>query len=178
LIFTLLIPTTQGLPFQIVRIISNIIEIRCETSHRRFNINANINNDGRIPIDNDQSEQTIRPLTIGRNNWLFLGHPEAAPGRLQLYSVVSSAHRHHLMIYDYLEDVLRKLADARQNHPADLALDSPYVLDLLPDRWALAHPQFVRLDRIEDREMVFDAKRWRRAQGRVQARAIQAASTQ
>jgi hypothetical protein len=135
-------------------------------------------NDGRIPIDNDQSEQTIRPLTIGRNNWLFLGHPEAAPGRLQLYSVVSSAHRHHLMIYDYLEDVLRKLADARQNHPADLALDSPYVLDLLPDRWALAHPQFVRLDRIEDREMVFDAKRWRRAQGRVQARAIQAASTQ
>jgi transposase len=135
-------------------------------------------NDGRIPIDNDQSERTIRPLTIGRNNWLFLGHPEAAPGRLQLYSVVSSAHRHHLMISDYLEDVLRKLADARQNHPADLVLDSPYLLDLLPDRWALAHPQFVRTDRIEDREMVFDAKRWRRAQGRIQARAAQAASAQ
>ena len=44
--------------------------------------------------------------TVGRSNWLFLGHPHAAPGRLQLYSIVSSAHRHHLVIDDYLEDVL------------------------------------------------------------------------
>lgn len=134
--------------------------------------------DGRIPIDNDQSEQAIRPLTVGRNNWLFLGHPRAAPGRLQMYSVVSSAHRHHLKIDDYLEDALRKLADAQQNHPADLEPGSPYLLDLLPDRWALAHPQSVRKDRIEDKEMVFDAKRWRRVQARVQARATQAAAVQ
>jgi transposase len=59
--------------------------------------------DPRIPIDNAQSEQIIRPLTVGRNNWQFLGHPQAAAGRLQLYSVVSSAHRHHLIIDDYLE---------------------------------------------------------------------------
>ena len=130
--------------------------------------------DGRIPIDNDQSEQIIRPLTVGRGNWMFLGHPRAAAGRLQMYSVVSSAHRHHLMIDDYLEDVLRKLADAQQNHPADLKPGTPYLLDLLPDRWALAHPQSVRKDRIEDKEMVSDAKRWRRAKARVQARATQA----
>jgi transposase len=68
--------------------------------------------DGRVPIDNDQSEQIIRPLTVGRNNWLFLGHPRAAAGRLQMYSIVSSAHRHHLVIEDYLEDVLRRLARA------------------------------------------------------------------
>jgi transposase len=129
--------------------------------------------DGRIPIDNDQSEQTIRPLAVGRANWLFLGHPRAATGRLQMYSVVSSAHRHHLVIGDYLEDVLRRLADAQQNHPADLEPGSPYLLDLLPDRWALTHPQSVRQQRIEDRDMVFDAKRWRRAQSRMQARAKQ-----
>ena len=134
--------------------------------------------DGRIPIDNDQSERIIRPLTVGRNNWLFLGHPRAAPGRLQMYSVVSTAHRHHLMIDVYLEDVLRKLADARQNHPADLEPGSAYLLDLLPDRWALTHPQSVRAARIEDKEMVFDAKRYRRAQARVQARAAQAAGAQ
>jgi transposase len=132
--------------------------------------------DGRIPIDNDQSEQIIRPLTVGRNNWMFLGHPRAAAGRLQMYSVVSSAHRHHLMIDDYLEDVLRKLADAQQNHPADLKPGSPFLLDLLPDRWALAHPQSVRKERIADKEMVSDAKRWRRAKARVQARATQAAA--
>jgi transposase len=131
--------------------------------------------DPRIPIDNGQSEQIIRPLTVGRNNWQFLGHPKAAAGRLQLYSVVSSAHRHHLMIDDYLEDVLRKLADAQQNHPANLEPGSPYLADLLPDRWALAHPQSVREDRAEDRAMVFEAKRRRRAKARMRARAKKAA---
>ena len=130
--------------------------------------------DGRLPIDNDQSEQTIRPLTVGRSNWLFLGHPLAAPGRLQLYSIVSSAHRHHLVIHDYLEDVLRRLADAQQNHPCDLELGAPYLLDLLPDRWALTHPQSVRQARIEEKELVSDAKRARRAKVRMQARAAEA----
>jgi transposase len=129
--------------------------------------------DGNVPIDNDQSERILRPLVVGRGNWLFLGHPDAAPGRMQMYSVVSSAHRHHLVIEDYLEDVLRKLADAEQHHPADLALDSQYLLDLLPDRWALTHPESVRRGRIEEREAVLDAKRWRRASARIEARAAQ-----
>jgi transposase len=130
--------------------------------------------DPRIPIDNAQSEQIIRPLTVGRNNWQFLGHPKAAAGRLQLYSVVSSAHRHHLMIDDYLEDVLRKLADAQQNHPADLEPGSAYLANLLPDRWALTHPQSVREDRAEDRQIAFEAKRSRRARARILARAQKA----
>jgi transposase len=134
--------------------------------------------DARIPIDNDQSEQIIRPLTVGRSNWLFLGHPRAATGRLQMFSVVSSAHRHHLVIHDYLEDVLRRLADARQNHPADLEPGSPYLLELLPDRWALAHPQSVRHNRMAENEMVFDAKRLRRFRARAEARATQPAAAQ
>ena len=131
--------------------------------------------DPRIPIDNDQSEQAIRPLTVGRANWLFLGHPRAAAGRLQMFSIVSSAHRHHLVLGDYLEDVLQKLADARQNHPADLEPGAAYLMDLLPDRWATAHPESVRKDRIEEREAVSDAKRCRRAKVRLAARAAQKA---
>lgn len=129
-----------------------------------------------VPIDNDQSEQTLRPLTVGRSNWLFLGHPRAAPGRLRMYSVVSSAHRHHLVIEDYLEDVLRKLADARQNHPADLEPGSTYLLDLLPDRWASAHPASVRRGRFEENQMVADAKRYRRLRRRLEARQSKAAA--
>ena len=131
--------------------------------------------DPRIPIDNAQSEQAIRPLTVGRANWQFLGHPKAAAGRLRLYSIVSSAHRHHLVIDDYLEDVLRKLADAQQNHPADLETGSAYLLELLPDHWATAHPRSVRKDRAEDRAEVFELKRWRRARARMLARAKKAA---
>ena len=66
--------------------------------------------DARLPIDNNPSERTIRPFVIGRRNWTFLGHPQAAPGRLKLFSIASSAHRHGLMVHDYFEDVL---AEAR-----------------------------------------------------------------
>jgi len=81
------------------------------------------------------------------------------------------------VVEDYLEDVLRKLADAEQNHPADLALDSPYLLDLLPDRWALAHSASVRTGRIEDRADAQDAKRLHRVRARFAARVAQRAGS-
>lgn len=59
--------------------------------------------DGSIPIDSNHSGRAIRPLTIGRKNWMFLGSKEAAPGRMKLFSIVSSAQRHCLSIQDYLE---------------------------------------------------------------------------
>jgi transposase len=126
--------------------------------------------DGRIPFDNSQSEQEIRPLTVGRSNWKFLGHPRAAPGRLRLISIASSAVRNHLVVHDYLEDVLKKLAAAAQHHPDQLAIGSEYLLELLPDRWAAAHPQSVRRERIEEKKQVAEAKRMRRARRRLLAR--------
>jgi hypothetical protein len=126
--------------------------------------------DGRIPIDNNQSEQGLRPLTVGRDNWLFLGHPHAAPGRLQLISVTSSAARHHLVIHDYLEDALKKLAYAQQRDPAQLQLGSETLMGLLPDRWAAAHPEAVRKDRVEEKNRISEDKRARRARRRINAR--------
>ena len=132
--------------------------------------------DGRLPIDNDQAEHIIRPLAVGRRNWLFLGHPRAALGRLHLLSVVSSAHRHNLVVEDYLADVLRKLADASQNHPCDLELDSPYLLELLPDRWAPTHPKSIRQGRLQEKNERAEAKRVRRARERMKARKQNAAT--
>ena len=134
--------------------------------------------DGRLPISNDQAEQIIRPLAVGRRNWLFLGHPQAAAGRMQLMSVVSSGHRHHLIVEDYLADVLMKLADAKQNHPEDLELGSPYLLDLLPDRWAAAHPKLIRRERVVEKKNIADAKRVRRARRRQEIRKRQLAANQ
>jgi len=126
--------------------------------------------DGRIPIDNNQSEQILRPLTTGRKNWLFFGHPRAAAGRLRLMSIVSSAVRHHLAVHDYIEDILAKLADASQHHPHDLQLGSQYLMDLLPDRWAAAHPESIRHERIAENNTVSETKRARRARQRILAR--------
>jgi len=134
--------------------------------------------DGELPISNDQSERIIRPLTVGRRNWMFLGHPAAAPGRMQLLSIVSSAHRHHLVVEDYLKDILTKLADAQQNHPHDFELGSPYLLDLLPDRWRAAHPESVRSERIAENQDVTEARRVRRAKRRLAQRAEKLAAQQ
>ena len=132
--------------------------------------------DGLLPIDNNQAEQIIRPFTVGRNNWLFLGHPRAAKGRLQLLSIVSSAHRHNLIVEDYLTDVLQKLAYATQRNPSLLDRDSEYLSDLLPDRWASAHPTSIRIGRRAEKTDRADAKRVRRARQRIHARAQQIAS--
>ena len=126
--------------------------------------------DPRLPIDNNQSEQTIRPFVIGRRNWTFLGHPDAAAGRLKLFSIASSAHRHHVMLHDYFEEVLAKLAHAQQKDPTLLQPGSDYLQALLPDNWAQANPTLVRHDRREEREDVAEATRIRRLQRRLEER--------
>jgi transposase len=124
-------------------------------------------NDPRFPIDNNLSEQTIRPLVIGRRNWTFLGHPNAAANRLQLFSIASSAHRHYLKMQDYIEDILAKLAYAQQREPSLLEPGSEYLQALLPDRWAAAHPESVCEGRREEREDVADSIRIRRMERRL-----------
>ena len=117
--------------------------------------------DARLPIDNNQSERTIRPFVIGRRNWTFLGHPAAAPGRLKLFSIASSAHRHGLLVHDYFEDVLSKLAHARQRAPHLLQPGSEYLQSLLPDHWARANSASVCHDRRREQEVVAEGKQIR-----------------
>jgi len=120
--------------------------------------------DGNIPIDNNHSERAIRPLTIGRKNWMFLGSKDAAPGRMKLFSIVSSAQRHCLSIQDYLEDVFLKLSQAAQHSPQDLELGSPLLMSLLPDRWAATHPQHVQHERLAEKRQVAEDKQYYRLQ--------------
>jgi hypothetical protein len=117
--------------------------------------------DAHLPIDNNQSERTIRPFVIGRRNWTFLGHPAAAPGRLKLFSIASSAHRHGLLVHDYFEDILQKLAYAQQREPDLLKPGSEYLQSLLPDRWARTHSASVSHDRRSERAVVAENKQIR-----------------
>jgi hypothetical protein len=89
---------------------------------------------------------------------------------------VSSAQRHRLILEEYLSDVLRQLADARQNHPHDLELGNPYLRDLLPDRWAEQHPQSIRQARVAEKTDRAEAKWARRALRRQELRRQQQAS--
>jgi len=81
--------------------------------------------DGRIPIDNNAVEQIIRPVAIGRKNWLFAGSPEGGKRAAILYSMIASCKLHGISPTLYFEDVLRRVKET----PADR------MQDLVPSRW-------------------------------------------
>ncbi|MEO2089343.1 MAG: IS66 family transposase [Gemmataceae bacterium] len=84
--------------------------------------------DARFTIDNNVAERAVRPLAIGRKNWLFVGGDGGLTSAAVLMSLCASAKRHALNPWAYLTDVLTQLAAK----PAD-------VTHLLPDAWAKQH---------------------------------------
>ena len=65
--------------------------------------------DGRYKIDNNGVENAIRPLAIGRKNYLFCGNHEAAVRAAILYSLFGSCKAHGIDIRTWLEDTLRRI---------------------------------------------------------------------
>jgi len=85
--------------------------------------------DARFAIDNGAAERAIRPLALGRGNWLHVGGDGGLKTASVLLSVCATATRHHLNPWSYLRDVLDRLAV--RSAGADLS-------DLLPDALAQA----------------------------------------
>jgi transposase len=97
--------------------------------------------DGRLTIDNNVSERRLRDQAIGRKNWMFLGSAEAGPRAAVLCTIIAGAKRHRLEPWAYLHDVILQLSvDAS---PESLAR-------LLPEHWALAHPEHILNHRLEE----------------------------
>ena len=65
--------------------------------------------DGRYPIDNNLDENAIRPLVLGRKNWLFIGTEGSGPRTACILTLIESAKANDLNPYDYLRDVLTRL---------------------------------------------------------------------
>ncbi len=83
--------------------------------------------DGRLTIDNAPAEQAIRPLCVGRRNWLHLGGDGGLKPTAVLLSVIASAKRAGVNPWAYLRNVLTELP----SRPAGAD-----VVELLPDVWA------------------------------------------
>jgi len=83
--------------------------------------------DGRLPADNNWIENRIRPIALGRSNWLFAGSLRAGQRAAAIMSLIGSAKLNDLDPYAYLRDVRERLP----THPASR------IADLLPHRW---HP--------------------------------------
>lgn len=68
-------------------------------------------NDGRYNIDNNLVENAIRPLALGRKNYMFCGNDEAACRAAIAYSLISSCKAAGVEPRLWMEDVLRKLPE-------------------------------------------------------------------
>lgn len=71
--------------------------------------------DGRLEIDNNLTENAIRPSAVGKKNWLFIGHPEAGWRSATIYSVIVSCRRRGIDPWEYLRDVLTRLPSMKQS---------------------------------------------------------------
>ena len=61
-----------------------------------------------MPIDNNICERAIRPIAVGRRNWLFSGGVEGAEGAAIIYTLVESAKASGVDPYAYLKAVLER----------------------------------------------------------------------
>jgi transposase len=95
--------------------------------------------DGRLTIDNNVSERTLRLQAIGRKNWEFLGSADAGPRAAVLFTILAGAKRHRLEPWAYLRDVLLHLSAGETD-----------LEPLLPDRWATNHPEHVLQHRLDE----------------------------
>jgi transposase len=112
--------------------------------------------DGLMPIDNNDTEQLMKQVALGRKNWLFIGSVDAGYRAADLMTLVSSAARNDLDVFQYVKDILDRLLAGEANYEA-----------LRPDVWKESHPEAIRLYRVEERRSRADAKAFKRARRRI-----------
>lgn len=82
--------------------------------------------DGNVPMDNNYAEQTIRPFTIGRKNFIMIESSNGAKASAILYSLVETAKANMINTFEYFNLLLTKIPQ----HMDDK--DFKFIDDLLP----------------------------------------------
>ena len=82
--------------------------------------------DGRVAIDNNAAERALRPIGVGRRNWLFAGSDSGAETLARAMTIIETAKMNGIDPQAYLADVLNRIHDHKINR-----LD-----ELLPWNWA------------------------------------------
>jgi transposase len=85
---------------------------------------------GFLAIDNNAAERALRPIAVGRKNWLHLGSDKGGRTAAVLMSLVQSCQAIKIEPFAYLRDVLDRVS----THPAS------QIADLLPDAWKPTQP--------------------------------------
>ena len=94
-------------------------------SLRRWSALTRFLEDGQVPVDNNWIENQIRPIAIGRNNWLFAGSLRGGQRAAAAMSLIQSAKLNGHDPHAYLKDVLTRLSTHMNSR----------IEELLPHRW-------------------------------------------
>jgi transposase len=97
--------------------------------------------DGRLELDNNRSERSIKPFVIGRKNWLFANTPRGAKASAVIYSVIETAKENGLKPYEYLKVLFEQLPQL--TGPLDEASLEPFM------PWSSSLPAACRLSKNE-----------------------------
>ena len=92
----------------------------------RWNALTLILRDGRACIDNSAAERAMRPIALGRRNWMFAGSDAGGERAAAIYSLIETAKLHGLDPEAYLRAVIERIADHPVNRVAELL---PWNLD-------------------------------------------------
>ena len=82
-------------------------------------------NDGQCEIDNNLIENSIRPIALGRKNYMFAGSHDGARRAAMIYSFLGTCKINEVNPSDWLTDVLNRIQDHKANK----------LTDLLPQNW-------------------------------------------
>lgn len=90
--------------------------------------------DGRLELDNNLAERTVKPFVIGRKNWLFSQSPQGANASCIIYSIVETAKLNNLIPYEYLKYLLERMPG--------LKLNDENLQSLMP--WSKQLPTYIK----------------------------------
>lgn len=95
--------------------------------------------DGRLEIDNNRAERSIKPFVIGRKNWIFSNTAKGAKSSAIIYSIVETAKENGLNPFNYLSYLFEEL-------PNMDTTDKEKLAQFLP--WSVSLPQECRVPEI------------------------------
>jgi transposase len=90
---------------------------------------------GFLDIDNNLSERMIRPVAIGRKNYLFLGSDNGGKAAAVWYSLIATAKTHSVEPWAWCKSLIEQLTELGESPTPD------DLLPLLPAAWLAEHPE-------------------------------------
>ena len=105
-------------------------------TYSRWDDMMRILDDGELLLDNNLAENELRPITLGRKNYMFCGNHESVENMCVIQSLLATCRNHDINPRLYLNSVIASMPYFDKATQGDL-------IQLLPHRWKLYHPEAV-----------------------------------